>query len=185
MEYDKKLVERQIKEISSKHTLPILQIIEQDDGIRHGELAERLNLLPSGLSTVVKKMENCALPLLAVSQIGKYRRYSLPGYVKQYLTEKEVEKNEEFLRKTKGKNLFLLLQHFVEAAGDDWRDTMNILLQEVEIDSSVQVGKYLVEFMEEMQKKKDVQEDEVKAVFRFIKNEVLIFLIEEYIEAHS
>ena len=185
MEYDKKLVERQIKEISSKHTMPILQIVEQDDGITHGELAELLNLLPSGLSTVVKKMENCALPLLAVSQTGKYRRYSLPGYVKQYLMEKEAEKNEAFLGKTKGKNLFLLLQHFVEAAGEDWRDTMNILLQEVEIDSSVRVGKYLIEFMEELQKKKDAQEDEVRSVFRFINNEVLIFLMEEYIEAHS
>lgn len=185
MEYDKKIIERQINEISSKHTLSILQIIKNDDGITHGELADKLNLLPSGLSAVVKKMENCALPLILVSHMGKYRKYSLPEYMKQYLEEQEAEKNKEFVNKVKGKNLFLLLQHFVEDAGVEWRDTMNVLLQEVEIDTSVQVGRHLVEFMDEMRKKRIDQEEEVKAVFRFIKNEVLIFLIEEYIEAHS
>lgn len=185
MEYDRKLIERQIKDISSKHTWSILQIVEREDGITHGELAEKLHLLPSGLSAVVKKMENCALPLLDVSQIGKYRRYTLPNYVKQYLDEKEAEKKEEFIRKTKGKNLFLLLQHFVEEAGDGWRDTMNVLLQEVEIDTSVRVGECLVEFMDEMKMKNEVQEEEVKAVLNFIKNEVLIYLIKEYIEARS
>lgn len=185
MEYDSKSIDRQIQEISSKHCIPVLRIIQSDEGITHGELAEQMDLLPSGLSAVTKKMEKCDIPLLNVMQSGKYRKYFLPEYIRQYFHEQEEEKSGDFVHQIKEENLFLLLQHFVEAAGESWRDTMNLLLQEEKIEESSNIGKTFVQFMRLMEKKIGNQQEEVQTVRHFIKNEVLLYLLDKYIEASS
>ncbi|MFQ7156523.1 MAG: winged helix-turn-helix domain-containing protein [Merdimonas faecis] len=185
MQYDGKSVERQIVEISSKHCLPILRIVRDDSGITHGELATKMDLIPSGLSAVVKKMEKCSVPLLTIIQNGKYRKYYLPEYVEKYFAEKEEEKNAEFVRGLKEENLFVLLQHFVDLVGDDWRDTMNLLLQSEEVDESSEVGKIFLNIVNMWKKKEEAKDEEIQAVRNFIRNEVLLYLIDKYIEANS
>jgi len=183
MEYDKTRIERQIQNINSKHCKTILSVINSEDGISQGELAKKLNLLPSGLSVVLKKMEFGEFPLVCVHQIGKYRRYSLPEYVQDYLNELNgVEQNKD---NTENESLFLLLQRFVECSGEKWKEEMNRLLLSEEIDQQNLKAKVFVDFMEVMKEKTIKEDDSVNDIKQFIHNEVLIYLIEKYVEADS
>lgn len=103
MEHDKKSIEKQIQYINSKHCKSVLTIIYEEDGINQGEIARKLNLLPSGLSLVLKKMETSEIPLVNVSQTGKFRRYSLPEYVKNYM--RDLNKGG-MMRKSKQRSLY-------------------------------------------------------------------------------
>lgn len=183
MPYDNKSIKRQIQEVNSKHCLPILSAINKDNGISQGELALKMNLLPSGLSAVIKKMENCDIPLVIVTQTGKYRRYSLPEYMERYLAEQEKEKSGERTQRMQKENLFLLLQRFVEEAGSDWKGTMNFLLQNEEIDDSSSIGKTFTAFINQMKKRTIAHDEGVDEIRVFINNDVLLYLIDKYIEA--
>lgn len=55
----------------------------------------------------------------------------------------------------KEENLFVLLQHFVDLVGDDWRDTLNLLLQSEEVDESSEVGKIFLNIVNMWKKKKN------------------------------
>ena len=183
MEFEKKKIERQIQNISSKHCRTILAVIEEEDGISQGELAKKLNLLPSGLSVVLKKMETCEIPLVCVHQIGKYRRYSLPDYMQVYLNGfKESEKNANDREE---ESLFLLLQRFVEYAGKGWKEEMNRLLLAEELQQQDLKTIAFFEFMEGMKEKTAKGDESVNSIKIFINNEVLVYLIDKYIEADS
>jgi DNA-binding MarR family transcriptional regulator len=182
MEYERKIIERQIQDIASKHCESILLVIYEEDKISQGEIAKKLNLLPSGLSVVLKKMETSDIPLVNVSQNGKFRRYSLPDYMRTYLSDVKVNKAND--QKEKEESLFLLLQRFVEYAGHDWKEEMNRLLLTEELEQSNLKINAFYAFMEEM-KKKSLKLDSncVNEIKKFIDNEVLIYLIDKYIEA--
>lgn len=110
--FDEKCIEKQIREIHSRHCEPILAVIDAEDGIIHGDLAERMGLLPSGLSSVVRKMQNCSIPLITVVQAGKYRKYSLPEYVKQYFAGKRQMRENAETRIMQEDNLFFAFAAF-------------------------------------------------------------------------
>lgn len=183
MQYSQTNIERQILEINSKHCRPILTAIYNDEGITQGELALKMNLLPSGLTAVIKKMENADIPLVKVTQAGKFRRYSLPEEIKQYLFDDKKAKNDIFIKQGEEESLFLLLQRFVEEAGEQWKEKMNLLLLDEERDTSSELGRLFAIFMCQMKDKTLVQDEEVIEVRMFIKNEVLLYLIDKYIEA--
>ena len=89
------------------------------------------------------------------------------------------------MRGLKEENLFVLLQHFVDLVGDEWRDTMNLLLQSEEVDESSEVGKLFLNIVSIWKKKEEIKDEEIQAVRNFIRNEVLLYLIDKYIEANS
>lgn len=181
MEYSKNKIERLITEVSPKNCLLILQTVHKNEGITHGELASACGLLPSGLSNVIKRMQQCGLPLIEVSQKGKYRIYALPDYMKEYMDELEregcCEKQED------EDNLFLLLQRFVEAAGEQWRERMNLLLQSDEVDESAKEGKTFCDFMRQLMNQTKQGNELVGEVRKFIGNDVLLYLVDKYMEA--
>lgn len=183
MQYSQKNIERQILEMNSKHCKPILTAIYKDEGITQGELALKMNLLPSGLTAVIKKMENADIPLVTVTQAGKFRRYSLPEEVKQYLFDEEKAKNDILAKRGEEENLFLLLQRFVETAGEQWKEKMNFLLLDENRGASGELEKCFTDFMRQMKDKTLERDEEVLEVRAFIKNEVLLYLIDKYIEA--
>lgn len=183
MPFDNKAIKRQIQEINSKHCLPILSAIDNDNGISQGELAPQVNLLPSGLSAVIKKMTNCDIPLVIVTQTGKYRRYSLPEYVERYLADQKKENNDTQAQQVQEDRLFLLLQRFVEEAGKNWKETMNSLLLDEEIDYSSNIGKTFSAFINQMKTKTLTHDEDIDEIRAFINNEVLLYLIDKYSEA--
>ena len=181
MEHDKKSIEKQIQYINSKHCKSVLTIIYEEDGINQGEIARKLNLLPSGLSLVLKKMETSEIPLVNVSQTGKFRRYSLPEYVKNYM--RDLNKGGDDEKVETEESLFLSLQRFVECKGHVWKEELNrLLLAEADEQSGTKVDAFYA-FMENMKKKSIKSDDSVIDVKKFIDNEVLIYLIDKYIEA--
>lgn len=182
MQYDDKSIDKQVQEINSKHCIPILLIIYENEGITQGDLALRLELLPSGLNAVVKKMERCNIPLVEVTQIGKYKKYSLPEYMKRYLINLKKEKKDS-LKQRQEDNLFLLLQRFVDEAGEDWKEIMNFLLLKEEIDFSTGIEKKFFDFINLLKKKTINCDEGVLEIRAFIRNEVLLYLIDKYIEA--
>ncbi|MCI9126377.1 MAG: hypothetical protein HFG28_04190 [Eubacterium sp.] len=183
--YNKKNIEKQILEINSKHCVPILNNIKEEEGITQGQLAIKMGLLPSGLSAVTKKMENSAVPLIIVTQIGKYRQYKLPEYMKQYLIDLETQQNDSILQQLQEENLFLLLQRFVDIAGDNWKELLNYCLLSEDLDTSSKIGKAFINFMDQMVKKTLIHDESVDGIRIFIKNQVLLYLIDQYIEAVS
>lgn len=176
-------IETQIKSVRSKYCEPILNILEEEDNIYHGDLAEKLNLSASGLNAVVKKMQEVTIPLLKIDEIGKYKIYSLSDEVRRYVIRKSDSgidvKNVE--QKPK-ESLFIFLQRFIDAVDGEWREVLCNLLRGEEYSYSDDVVFQFNCFSEcaiGICKENRRSLDEVK---QFLKNELLCYALDEFLE---
>ena len=84
-------IKRQIIGIRSKYSERILELLAQEGELYHGDLSEKLNMSPSGLNAIIRKMQECDPPIIEIMQIGKYKIYTLPAAVKEYIENKKNE----------------------------------------------------------------------------------------------
>lgn len=171
---DYAVIQKQIIQSRTKYCEPILRLLFQEGELYHGDLADKLNISPSGLNSVIKKMQESEPPIIVVNQIGKYKIYTLPEYIKDYFRGKHgspIINND---------NLFLNFQLFIDSAGSDWKKQMNLLLQHEEDDISeetIVLFRNLATLLVNAYKNWD---NDWKKVVRFLNNDVLEFLIKEY-----
>lgn len=181
-------IRKRIMGIRSKYCEPILELLAKEGELYHGDLAEKLNIAPSGLNVIIKKMQEGDFPIIEIMQIGKYKIYTLPPEIKDYILNKHSERtviNEtEAISRVEKEydNVLLCMQYFVEKAGVKWKDLLNLMLQgnEDDIESEVQEAfDLLMKSIENASKYKEEQLDELN---RFLNNDVLVYLIQSYLE---
>lgn len=185
-------IRKQIIGIRSKYCEPILELLAQEGELYHGDLSERLNMSPSGLNVIIKKMQECDPPIIEIMQIGKYKIYTLPPNVKEYMETILIEKkrNEKNVQAgqedTQGSleedNVLLCMQHFVEKAGDQWRDVLNLLLRNLPCDANKETRRQFDRLMRRIIDAAKYKEEDLDELNRFIHNEVLEFLIRDYLD---
>ena len=88
-------------------------------------------------------------------------------------------------RKVCGAGLFLPVQRFVEAAGESWREILNLLLCGEEAGISQDVIKAFSELIKQMEELYVTESPELRLLRKFIKNEVLLYLLDEYLLENS
>lgn len=173
---DYKTIQQQIIQSRTKYCEPILKLLYQEGELYHGDLADKLDVSPSGLHNVIKKIMETNPPLIIVNQIGKYKIYTLPEYVKEYFC------SEQKTIIADNNNLFLNLQIFIECAGGDWKKQMNLLLQHEEDDISEETITQFNNLITLLLNAFKSWDSDWKKVVRFLNNDVLEFLIKEYKE---
>ncbi|MDE7130821.1 MAG: hypothetical protein K2O65_03350 [Lachnospiraceae bacterium] len=178
-------IRKQILQIRSKYCEPILEILGEEGELYHGDLAERLNVAPSGLNLAVKKMLESSPPIIEMTEIGKYKIYSLPPRIKKYVANKK--NNNEYgevlgLGDVERDNLFLCLQHFIEVAGVKWKDKLNLLLQEKEKEEKKEVVEEFRRMMQIIVYVSQYDQEEMAELKRFLNNDALVYLLQRYLE---
>lgn len=143
---DDSLIRDQIIQTRSKYCEPVLELLANEGELYHGDLAEKMNLSPSGLNAIIKKMQETEIPIINTTQIGKYKIYSLPDDVREYMLRKgrvqEQAEEDDVQRNAEGMNrpdMILCLQHFVDVAGRKWKDDLSRLFRGIERDISAEV----------------------------------------------
>lgn len=186
MMYDS--IRKRIIGIRSKYCEPILELLAKEGELYHGDLAEKLDIAPSGLNVIIKKMLEGDPPIIEVTQIGKYKIYTLPIEIKDYMLNRELEKialseGEEALQAKKNSdNVLLCVQYFVEKAGIKWRDLLNLMLQEDEDDVDPEVQKAFERLMKCIKNAAKYKEDQIDELNKFLNNDVLVYLVQRYLE---
>ena len=179
-------IRKQIIGIRSKYCEPILELLAQEGELYHGDLAEKLNMSPSGLNVIIKKMQECDPPIIEIMQIGKYKIYTLPPNVREYMENRKNERSaaveqEYGEESSEEEDVLLCMQHFVEKAGEKWRDILNQLLR----DRPCNVGKETRQQYDKLIRcvldAAKYREEEIDELNRFIHNEVLEHLIQDYL----
>lgn len=180
---DEERIRQQILQVRSKYCEPLLEFLFQEGELYHGDLAEKLELSPSGLNAIIKKMMESDPPIIAMMQIGKYKIYSLPEAVKRYMENRSRSKvHEEEKTRTYQGNILLTLQHFVEAAGESWKDVLNLMLQGEEPETDKRVIQSFRELTEQARQAQENDSDSYEVLKRAVRNDILLFLLDEYVE---
>lgn len=183
-------IRKQIIAIRSKYCEPILEILAKEGELYHGDLAEKLNMSPSGLNVIIKKMLECDPPIIEFTQIGKYKIYTLPPSVKEYI-ENKFNKNVNDRRNDyagdanvydETESIMLTLQHFSEKAGARWRDQLNLLLQGKDDDIDAETAEQYRRLMKKIVYASKYNEDELQQLNKFLNNEVLEYLVGCYLD---
>lgn len=178
-------IRKQILGVRTKYCEPILDMLAQEGELYHGDLAEKLHMTPSGLNVIIKKMQECDPPIIEITQIGKYKIYTLPPEVKEYIESKKREgtSQKSFSQMyAEEEDVLICMQHFVEVAGNGWKDQLHLLLRgtDEEIDQArkVQFDKLMHAIVETSK----YREDEMEQLKRFINNDMLLHLIQGYLD---
>lgn len=173
-------VRKQILQVRSKYCEPILELLAREGELYHGDLAEKMEMTPSGLNAIIKKMQEGDTTLIETMEIGKYKIYTIPDSVKNYMKNKNRSVDNRPVRKERGNgDLLLALQHFIESVGDGWKDKLNLFLQG-EIDENGKDKNAYDKFVEQVRQTEQEGEDYI-AMKEILNNEVLIYLLERYI----
>lgn len=80
-------VEKAVKKIPTKYTDRILEYLYENGNSYHGDLAraDGIELSDSGLTAVIKKIEDCEIPVIVNSKEGKFKVYGLTDAGKKYI----------------------------------------------------------------------------------------------------
>lgn len=181
-------IRKRIIGIRSKYCEPILELLAKEGELYHGDLAEKLNIAPSGLNVIIKKMQESEPPIIEVTQIGKYKIYTLPIEIKDYMLDREAKKNAldagngTLQPRKECDNVLLSVQYFVEKAGTKWRELLNLMLQGDEDGVDLEVQKAFKLLMECIENAAKYKEDQIEELNRFLNNDVLIYLVQKYLE---
>lgn len=186
IEITEEAIRRQILEVRSKYCESILELLAGAGELYHGDLADKLEISPSGLNAIIKKMQAGSIPIVETIQVGKYKIYKLSDEVKDYIQKRRVSKtNERIEGKGTCKDLFVCLQHFVASAGSEWRDQLNLLLQGKGIELDRQVQKDFQELMESVVVAADKGECEYDEFKSLLGNEILEHLLKRYLNERT
>lgn len=172
-------VKAQIYRVRSKYCEPILQLLKKEGKLYHGDLAEKLDISPSGLNAIIKKINESDIPLVITEQIGKYKIYSLSQEAKNYFGHYKApaessNKNE--------KKVFVALQKLIDGLEENWREKLNGILcgEDKYPDESVK-DRFQIFISHMLAAKQDCPE-QYQEVLQFLKNEMLIYLLENYLQ---
>ena len=184
-EADREKVRQQILQVRSKYCEPILELLFVEGELYHGELAERLELSPSGLNAIIKKMMEGTMPIIEMMQIGKYKIYTLPDAVRKYMESKsqsgsyEGVKGEEEERRA---DPLISLQHFVKKVGKEWEDTLHNLLRGRDEEISEEIKQSFRGLMDQIKQAEKYDRDSYDELREIIENDILLRLLNKYIE---
>lgn len=191
---DDSMIRNQIIQTRSKYCEPVLELLASEGELYHGDLAEKLNLSPSGLNAIIKKMQETEPQIIKTTQIGKYKIYSLPDNVRDFMLKKDGaqvpdEPEEKAVRQTtdvvKKQDIFLCLQHFAELAGKKWKDDLNLLFRGIEENISSDVKREFEFFTEALSVSYAEDMESVNDLKRIFNNEVLVFFMEDYMKNYD
>lgn len=186
VEITEEAIRRQILEVRSKYCEPILELLADAGKLYHGDLADKLKISPSGLNAIIKKMQAGSIPIVDTIQVGKYKIYTLSDEVKDYIQKKNVVKVKEVAReKEVCEDLFVCLQHFVDSAGNRWREQLNVLLQGKGTELEEHVKEDFWALIESVVKTADEDESEYEEFKAFLGNEILVFLLNRYLDERA
>lgn len=184
-------IRKQIIGIRSKYCERILELLAREGELYHGDLSEKLNMSPSGLSVIIKKMQECDPPIIEIMQIGKYKIYTLPQNVKEYIEMNLMEKRrtakdlmaerENAQDSLDEDDILLCMQHFVDKAGERWRDIFNQLLRDVPCDIDKETRNQFDRLMGIIIDAAKYKEEDIDELKRFINNDVLEYLLQDYL----
>lgn len=87
-------IRKAVRSIPTKATDKILEYLYNHSECYHGELAKATNVSDSRLSTIIKKIEQCSIPLLEISKEGKYKVYNLTYEGRQYVNSMKKTKKQ-------------------------------------------------------------------------------------------
>lgn len=184
-------IRKQIISIRSKYCERILELLAREGELYHGDLSERLNMSPSGLNVIIKKMQECDPPIIEIMQIGKYKIYSLPPNVKEYMDMSLMEKKGNERNGAAGResaqdaaedDVLLCMQRFVEKAGGRWKELMHCLLRDIPCDADKETRNQFDRLMGLIVEAAKYKEEALDELNRFIHNEVLEHLIQDYLD---
>ena len=180
---EREQIERQIDQIRSKHTRPILKLLEHEHSMYHGELAEQLNISPSGLNAIIKKMLAAELPLIEVDQIGKFKKYSLSKEIAEHFTVFFPEQKGKRETVISGKlGLFIPIQRFIEICGDRWRENLSQLLCGEDEEYPQEIKDAFEVFIKQLQELYRNNDPGLIQLKRFIHNEAVLYLLDGYLQ---
>lgn len=183
-EVTEEVMQDQINNVRSKYCEPIINALEEEGNLYHGDLADKIGLSPSGLNAIIKKMQESSISLIQTNQIGKYKIYSLSEEMKACRSKKRHFLFEEPLQITKGEGaLFLLLQRFVEEAGEQWKEILGVILQGGEDAYPIEVINCFEKFIEQMVDITIQKSESLEKIKKFLGNDVLLYLLNDYIDA--
>ncbi|MBD5523919.1 MAG: hypothetical protein HDR04_05795 [Lachnospiraceae bacterium] len=176
-------IRQQILQVRSKYCEEILKLLFNEGELYHGDLAQKMKLSPSGLNSIIKKMQEGDTPIINMMQIGKYKIYTLPDEVRKYMEKKAHPKQRQVVDSPKNsRNLLLCLQRFVEKADYNWKEIMNRLLLGDEEEISDDIRNCFRDLMTQVQWAEENDEDSFAEIKKALKNDVLIYLLEEYLD---
>lgn len=176
-------VRQRILKVRSKYCERILELLFSEGEIYHGDLADKLKLSPSGLNAIIKKMQEDETYLIDMMQIGKYKIYMLPKDVKKYMEKKENRNNNKNKSNVpSSSNLLLGLQRFVEMVDSEWKEILSLLLQGEDDEIDENIKNYFSDFMVQVQWAEKYDEYAFQELKRVLKNDILIYLVDEYLE---
>lgn len=180
---ERERIEHEIDQVRSKYGEKILNLLYEERAMYHGDLAVRLSVSPSGLNAIIRKMKESEIPLIKVEEIGKFKKYSLSEEMQKYMDGDNLEENIMSEEQSKEKvGLFLPIQRFVEAAGDTWREDLNLMLCGEDEGISKEIQRRFEELINQFEELYQKKSPELKLLQKFIRNEVLLYLLDEYLE---
>ncbi len=189
------LIRSQIIQTRSKYCEPVLELLASEGELYHGDLADKLNLSPSGLNAIIKKMQETEIPIIQTTQIGKYKIYSLPDNVKDFILKKEQANDLEeeleaddrcSMEKDKQiPDIFLYLQHFVELAGEHWKDDLSLLFRGMEENFSTEIREAFAAFTDALRIIYQEDQEKKNDLKRIFHNDVLVFFMEDYMKNYD
>lgn len=101
-QYTEKLhVENEIYSIKTKYRDSVLYIIAKKGSVMHKDLASALGISSSSLNAVIKHINATSVKLINVSEVSKYKLYSLTPTALQYVTKNH---NNDYFPGQKGLN---------------------------------------------------------------------------------
>lgn len=181
-ETDSEEIHNQILHVRSKYCEPILKLLFQEEELYHGDLAKKLELSPSGLNAIIKKIMEQEPPIIEMTQFGKYTIYTLADRARRYMEGrggfKESKASDKELY---GVNVLLPLQHFVAATGAEWRDELNLLLQKRDQESSIEDKNCFTELIEQAKAAKQYDSRAYDELKKVMQNDILWYLLDGYV----
>lgn len=177
---DENIVEQMdfiINQVRTKYCDRILKLLNDEGSLYHGDMAKRLGLSASGLNAIIRKMQEYD-SLLHVDEIGKYKIYSLSNEMKQYFQAKN-ERIVHLPRSQRRKGLFLPLQRFVQAAGKDWMESLNLCLTGEDFEEPAEVRAAFSDFINQAEQ---LDKESLLRIEEILENDILIRLFRMHLK---
>jgi hypothetical protein len=170
-------MEQEISQVRTKYCERILNLLEEEGTLYHGDLAKKLSLSPSGLNAIIRKMME-PNNLIHIDDVGKYKIYSLSDDMKNYFRLKKQAHIVPISDSRERQGLFLPLQHFAACAGKQWMDALNVCLTGENAEESQEVKDAFDVFIRQVEKMNDYERNQIEQI---LENDILIRVLRMYL----